>query len=642
MPASPWWSEPAARIEQDRFGWAFDAYEQFLQDLAPEIRRTTATGAGELDAALYGETQVGKTTLLLTLLGVDPAHHDEIAAVLRAGRQVGESSTPTAFRYAAAAGPDWTWRASAGEPPQTVTAGEIQKRIQGVRAAVIDGRTSAASVIEIGLPAGCFTRPGGEGVRILDLPGVAAADRAEDRHAYRLLDRWINVSDMVILIALISGQGPLQPSVQEVESLRNWPRQLRRFRVVLTHAFSNEQTLDWLDETPPAGRTMAALRISILDDMPNSDGLQIVGAEWNAGAWLYPLEFGRSWNALIRADPQHPAIALRDEFLAALRADLAGARRPENRVRRAFEAHDVACEIQQRRRTELDAAVAACDHAVHGSEATCELREKAIAGFRERLGHLARAREALEALSPPRLGTTTDATNIRIRDLSTIDRELLDAYRAAWATWRQDERRLLRSFPGDMREPRDPAVSDTVVHRCADDIVERRFGRFRDSTGAPGGFLIRALVDLNTLTGREMLAAAVTAATGDLGTSLTDFATRRKRISLDRCDTDTADTERRLARTVTALDAERRALAAHRESAHTIREERDRELAILADHVDIASQFPQRLHREFENRMARLRREAAAARAEGPGPALAAAVALLSCARDYDLIRQNR
>ncbi|MEV0132514.1 hypothetical protein AB0H83_29125 [Dactylosporangium sp. NPDC050688] len=128
-----------------------------------------------------------------------------------------------------------------------------------MRKAVEQDRWSLRSVVEIGLPAGCFTEPGGTGVRIMDLPGVSATNAAEDRHARHLIDTWINVSDLVILVTRVDRLSPLRPSALRVQALRNWPRQLGRLRVVLTHTYSDQETLTWMEQQR-RGRTAAAGR----------------------------------------------------------------------------------------------------------------------------------------------------------------------------------------------------------------------------------------------------------------------------------------------------------------------------------------------------------------------------------------------
>ena len=48
---------------------------------------------------IYGSTQIGKTSLILHIMGVLPEYQREVYHVLRAGQEYGDSSTITAVFY---------------------------------------------------------------------------------------------------------------------------------------------------------------------------------------------------------------------------------------------------------------------------------------------------------------------------------------------------------------------------------------------------------------------------------------------------------------------------------------------------------------------------------------------------------------
>lgn len=48
---------------------------------------------------VFGKTQVGKTTLLMDLMGVSPAAMERVSTALRGGRAHGHSATATTMEY---------------------------------------------------------------------------------------------------------------------------------------------------------------------------------------------------------------------------------------------------------------------------------------------------------------------------------------------------------------------------------------------------------------------------------------------------------------------------------------------------------------------------------------------------------------
>ena len=50
-------------------------------------------------AILYGKSQVGKTTLILALMGIKSDSFKKVEDILRAGREKGKSSTSIAIKY---------------------------------------------------------------------------------------------------------------------------------------------------------------------------------------------------------------------------------------------------------------------------------------------------------------------------------------------------------------------------------------------------------------------------------------------------------------------------------------------------------------------------------------------------------------
>ncbi len=82
-----------------RWSWLDTAYGEFLASLPESLVRQFDRATGAAHVVTCGPAQVGKTTLVLSLLGVHPAALVEVSELLRAGRAAGRSSTPVPVRY---------------------------------------------------------------------------------------------------------------------------------------------------------------------------------------------------------------------------------------------------------------------------------------------------------------------------------------------------------------------------------------------------------------------------------------------------------------------------------------------------------------------------------------------------------------
>ena len=69
----------------------------------------SGTHSHEVRVVLYGPTQVGKTTLILRLLGLSDETTKEAQRVLRGGRGHGKSATASVTRYRLTHHDAWSW-----------------------------------------------------------------------------------------------------------------------------------------------------------------------------------------------------------------------------------------------------------------------------------------------------------------------------------------------------------------------------------------------------------------------------------------------------------------------------------------------------------------------------------------------------
>lgn len=315
--------ETWADIHNNRLNWAFEAREAFLQKFDPEFQHLiTDSGAKAAFVALYGNTQVGKTTLILKLLGIREDKFADIETILRAGRKRNVSSTSTAVIYLRS--PDDFFhlilpqvkRLECLDEHRLVTELDNLRKDLEFRSSVSDERkdTGLPYNVFIKIPSRYFqeTEPA-VNINIIDLPGLGG-DPSEKRHLEYVMARNLPLSTLILLVIKLNDKAVSLDGLEHVQ-VKNWRSMPQAFRIVTTHTLSNlmaedEATLGRMaDKNDLVRHVRSEFHRTLLTDE----------AELPA---IYPLEYGHSWEALT-PKPEfarfHPVI---NELIQDLRDDL--------------------------------------------------------------------------------------------------------------------------------------------------------------------------------------------------------------------------------------------------------------------------------------------------------------------------------
>jgi len=328
-------------LYRERWDWVDDAVSEFRSGLDHTLAEHFDDSDKVFDAVVYGPSQSGKTTLILRLLGTTEERLDEVAVVLRAGRTQGQSSTATPVRYHWSTDVDlWEYRRVAQSPghaphPSLVNAHELLQILASHRASM--GSTPPGSqIVEVGIPAR-FRGDTGPKVlpRVLDLPGAHARtddDSGLERGvADELIRRYVPTAHVVVLVcAAHQAATELFAGLpQSVPMLRQWSEYPERFRIVLTHAISNQSVEDRL-KADAATLNSQWLRAHAFDQyFPDSSSFPEGGSTGEPGSEqrfnrrsrieqrMYPVEYGDSWRGLAkdRPDLQRAATPVVDDLL---------------------------------------------------------------------------------------------------------------------------------------------------------------------------------------------------------------------------------------------------------------------------------------------------------------------------------------
>lgn len=326
MPNAAIWLERYRR----RYHWAVSAYNRFVRDLAPELVDTLQRNE-QVTVVVYGATQVGKTTLILDLLGLGTLTTDEVGSVLRGGQQLGKSATAMPIRYGRSKDDSWY---IAGEEP--LSADAARERLGGFRRKVESGDICDSEVLDIRIPRRLFPQreessPGLE-LNIIDIPGINSRNEDERQLVAQLARRYVTVADLVLLVGRADSLGFLNEEDLQVEALADWSVQPTRFRIVLTFSFSPDSLYR---QFMNRDLTIERVRDVLIAEMSTHDYDFPPAFRSN----LFVLELGDSVTALERTNPDYcqRIIEVTKDFREELLGNIELAAGPYARLHGAFQ-----------------------------------------------------------------------------------------------------------------------------------------------------------------------------------------------------------------------------------------------------------------------------------------------------------------
>lgn len=349
-----------------RTDWAERAVAGHLEGFDPEVRERLAARDRQATIALYGPTQVGKTTLILKMLGVADSAALKVGEVLRGGRPAGESATATAMRYRISDDDGWAW-VDGGDLLTGASEHQIGDRLRALRASVETGsRDPGRAPVEVGIPrvhlhADAAPMP----IRVIDLPGIQSENAVEQAHVRDLAGTYLPHADVIVILGKADSLEFLKPEVLAMPGLLDWWVAPHRFRIVLTHAHLLGSAMEFVGSHPAEHQVpLHDIRTHYLQQVQTHDFPADIDWDRLPGI-IYPLEYGRSWAALsgddarsnVRRKVAHANSTAFDELRGSLTA-LASA---EARLAQTYHAYEVAAAVPRRHYQQEEAALRKMD-----------------------------------------------------------------------------------------------------------------------------------------------------------------------------------------------------------------------------------------------------------------------------------------
>ncbi|AOR65397.1 hypothetical protein [Pectobacterium wasabiae] len=321
-----------ADLCQERYLWAEESFVTFLQKFDAQRLIQSADNANrQVSVILYGPAQVGKTSLILTLLGIRDDCFTELNTLLRGEQGLGTMSTARTYRYRMAK--DDFWYFSHREYGATRFSDKEAKVIfADFRQAVEQGEREFDSV-DVFLPRRFFDPKLQSSAQLLirDLPGTHSTNANEQYYVNMLASRYLASADVVLLTGKADALAFLKPEELDNALLNDWHWQRHRYKIVLTRAYSDATLQRFIKQKRFDKK---AMRIFLLQQINTMD----LGLPESISELIYPVECGHSWLAINAKDDEFARQCrdLRRDVLQDLLDSLHQASNPLSRLRSGY------------------------------------------------------------------------------------------------------------------------------------------------------------------------------------------------------------------------------------------------------------------------------------------------------------------
>lgn len=203
---------------------------------------------------ICGKSQVGKTTLILNMIGLKPDFFSEVYETLRAGVPRGNSSTSTAIIYAKSINEKY---GCALTPINDIYSKDIHyydkkgmiSHLKKIRQQVENNRVSPNSILFIYIPENYFIQDHTtNNISIMDMPGIESRNHKEDIHVQNLMTKYVPISSVCIIACRSNDIQSLETLV--LPNQLEWKRMNHKFVLVITHAYNADNKKQFFKITP--------------------------------------------------------------------------------------------------------------------------------------------------------------------------------------------------------------------------------------------------------------------------------------------------------------------------------------------------------------------------------------------------------
>jgi GTPase SAR1 family protein len=310
-------------IYLNRFDWAYEARKKFILTLSNGhgITEKMKDQKGII-IAVYGNSQVGKTSLILKLIGIKDEYYQEIYDILRFDVPKGKSVTATSMVYKKSHDDNFYFQFY-GQSESKVSKVELKKKLMENRKAVEENKfeisnKDAESNIQISLPQSYFNEAELDMI-IIDLPGINSSNQKEHSHVKSVIKDIIPLASLVLFVCETITH--FNPGEIQLDEMKKWHREPDRFRLILTRSVSAHSVKDIIKKNKQINKHLYIEHYNEQFERSLNGNVNIFDKNKMK---IYPLEYGESFIQLSLDSPDiyRKSKIIIDELLEQLREDI--------------------------------------------------------------------------------------------------------------------------------------------------------------------------------------------------------------------------------------------------------------------------------------------------------------------------------
>lgn len=280
-------------IYERRLNWAYEARHEFIdslsKDLGLPIKNQNEKG---VTIAVYGNPQVGKTSLILKLIGIRDDVYEEIYDLLRYDRRKGQSVTVTSMIYKKSEDNSFYIK-SYGKVEEKVSKEKLKEKLIKLREDIEENKFTSEycnneANIQISVPLKYFKETDYDMV-IVDLPGIDSKNEKEHPHVKSVISNIIPIASLVLFVC--ERITDFEPKNIQLQEIKRWHRDPERFRLILTRSVSAKSVMEKFKKQK--------MKASDFFDYYEGEFERTLKESFEKGkVKFYPLEYGESYTKL--------------------------------------------------------------------------------------------------------------------------------------------------------------------------------------------------------------------------------------------------------------------------------------------------------------------------------------------------------
>lgn len=336
-----------SKLEDEKDKWIYQAIDVFDEGFLRFDGKKY--DKDQVLIGVYGPTQVGKTTLILTLLGIGDEHMGPLFDALRGKRLKGISSTITSFIYKRSEDDNFYLVFPDKTKICCSNLDELEEELEEIRRQIEDGEVTFSKPIILEIAKSFFTNRKfleiSKNIVIIDLPGDETKEKREEEYVQHILNAYLPFCSACLMMEISSKMVRLfqlnRPTVKD------WMYDPQTFRLVLTRSLQSTSMKS----------AIASGEIQSLDEFRQYYKYHLQRNDERNNDHIpnniYPLEFGDSWLELKQKDSLvfQKAKGWMEQLFLELLEDLNAVKTPENQI---MQIKNMGHSIRRQKKQELE------------------------------------------------------------------------------------------------------------------------------------------------------------------------------------------------------------------------------------------------------------------------------------------------